>query len=290
MKNRLVVFIAAIAMLVTVVGCGGVETLAVEATRDLAYATSAAGTFRLDMFAPVEPGEWPIVIHYPGAAGTSAPAWLTEDVAARGAVVFVLQYPLGGPGSLLSGDGAVFRAYGDSAACAIRFARARASEMGSTDPRVVITGFSWGAGIASHAALFGDALDSSWDGMADAGGPERQVRCEVAGGATGVDGLVGIGGSYDVFWGYEGFHEAGWMEKQNPDLWSRVEGRLRSRPDTKVRLVHGTADATISHDVSVAFESILSEAGFDVELALFDGGHGTPEDPAMEYVLELIEG
>ena len=56
-----------------------------------------------------------------------------------------------------------------------------------------------------------------------------------------------------------------------------------------MRLIHGESDSTIPLENSVAFEAVLAEAGYDVELVEFAGGHATPDDLAVETVMELLE-
>ena len=54
-----------------------------------------------------------------------------------------------------SGHGKGHRQMAETLACAIRFARARASDVGMDTAPAVITGFSLGGGVASHVALTG---------------------------------------------------------------------------------------------------------------------------------------
>ncbi len=147
---------------------------------------------------------------------------MVEGLVEEGAIVFVVQYALVRrvASSMLpdpSDHGANIRAMAESAACAIRFARAQASQLGSDDPVVVLTGFSGGGGVAAHTALFGAALEASWDEYATEGGPPRQVECEVTDGSTHVDALVGMAGPYEAFVPtYDGKYGRAYQQERDP--------------------------------------------------------------------------
>ena len=76
---------------------------------------------------------------------------------------------------IFSDHGACFRVLGEMEACTIRFARARAAELGNADPTVVLASFSVGGGNAVHVALFGATLEERWDEFATAGGPPERL-------------------------------------------------------------------------------------------------------------------
>jgi predicted esterase len=258
------------------------------------------------MYTPTESGEWPVVIYFPGGSGAPTPPWITlsptgrvvidgSDLVMQGAIVFDVEYAFGHhpPRSfeeLIADRGAGHRAIAESAACAIHFARARASELGSESPVVVLAGFSLGAGVAARAALFGDGLEARWEEYAVArGGPPRQVDCEVTDGSTHVDAIVGAAGPYVTFVGYEGLSGREFMQERDPDLWEFLYGSIGENPDLRVRLFHGETDADVPYEVSVAFEAVLAEAGFDVQLTLFDGGHWEPSDLVVTTIIDAIQ-
>ena len=107
------------------------------------YATHAQRPLMLDMYVPAEPGGAPIVLFLPGGGGMGT--WVLEPLAEAGAIVFHVRSAqrAAEATTLLADHGAAARAQADSMACAIRFARARAAELGSDDPVVVLTSFSW---------------------------------------------------------------------------------------------------------------------------------------------------
>jgi hypothetical protein len=178
----------------------------------------------------------------------------------------------------------------DGAACAIRFARARASELGSDNPVVVLTGLSRGGGPATHAAMFGAALEARWDEYAAEGGPPRQVECEANEGSTHVDALVGVAGIYDVFVPiYDGKWGRVFQQERYPELWEFLSSSIGVNPDLKIRLIHGESDGDIPHENSVEFAAVLTDAGYDVgEVIAFDGGHWVPTELVIPTVMELI--
>lgn len=292
-----------------VAACGGdeaedpapttpVEDQAVaETDNDLVYATWDEGSLTLDMHAPAEPAGAPIVIHLPGRGGDDTPPSVVKDLVEEGAIVFVVQYPLVvNPGgsqaveAMLGDHGAGARAMAESVACATRFARARASELGSDDPVVAVTGFSLGGGVAAHAALFGAALEAHWDDYAAEGGPPRQVDCEVGDGSTHVDALVGMAGLYDVFVPiYDGKYGRAYQQERDPELWEFLSSSIGVNPDLKIRLLHGESDPGPSYENSVEFAAMLTDAGYGVgDVVAFEGGHWVPIELAGPTIMEVI--
>ena len=265
-----------------------------EVTGDLVYGTWGDEPLTLSMYAPAESGEWPVVILFHGRQAR-IPRYMPDDLVAHGAVVFdVEEYPFGdhpvNPAEALIADrGTGHRASAESAACAIHYARARASEQGSESPVVVLAGHSQGAGVAAIAALFGSGIEARWEEYAVArGGPPRQVDCEITDGSTHVDAIVGIGGPYGAFVGYEDPYGRDFMRERDPDLWEFLYGSIGENPDLRVRLLHGET-ATIPYEVSVAFEVLLAEAGYDVRLIPFDGGNWEPGDLFVPTIIDVIQ-
>ncbi len=269
--------------------------------KDLVYATweeatlAEEATLVLDMSAPVASSGAPIVIHLPGLGGHATPPQMVEGLVEEGAIVFVVQYALVRrvASSMLpdpSDHGANIRAMAESAACAIRFARAQASQLGSDDPVVVLTGFSGGGGVAAHTALFGAALEASWDEYATEGGPPRQVECEVTDGSTHVDALVGMAGPYEAFVPtYDGKYGRAYQQERDPEQWSFLSSSIGANPDLKVRLIHGESDSGPPPENSAEFAAMLAGAGYDVgEVIAFDGGHWVTTELVIPTVMELI--
>lgn len=280
-------------MMASVAACNGSQqdvaptTVVEEQSRvviefNLAYATYDGLALTLDLHVPADPTGAPIQIDGP------------REMAQEGAIVAVLQQGIPDPpdsddeGERFLGDhGAHIRAEGEAGACAIRFARARASELGSDDPRVVVAGFSHGGGIAAHVALFGASLDERWDEFAaTVGGPPSQVECMVPDGSTHVDALVGNAGTYDLYVPViDGLYGRTYQQERDPELQQFLASAVGIDPELTVRLTHGTSDPAIPVTNSAEFEAALADAGYDVQLTTFDGGH---EDPPAELRLEIF--
>lgn len=282
--------------LASVAACGGSQQEVTPTTvvdgqprvvieSNLAFATYEDLTLTLDLHLPADPAGAPIQIEGP------------REMAQEGAIVVVIQQGVPDPPDSPDGDdegmrflgdhGAHIRAEGEAGACAIRFARARASELGSDDPIVVVAGFSQPGGVAAHVALFGAALDERWDEFAaKVGGPPRQVECTVPDGSTHVDALVANAGTYDLYVPViEGLYGRTYQQERDPDLQQFLASAVGINPELTVRLTHGTADSAIPVTVSADFEAALADAGYDVQLTTFDGDH---ENPPTELSLEIF--
>jgi len=262
--------------------------------RDLVFATcndftSASGPhdLTLDLYIPADPIGAPIVIDAP----------FPEDLAQAGAMVVVLKDCVGDPPDAedegvrcLRYNGAHIRAQAEMCACAIRFARARASELGNDDPRVVLVGCSQGAGMMAHVALFGATLEERWDEFAAAGGPTCQVEGVVAEDSTRVDALVSTAGSYDLYVpAIEGFYGRTYQQSFDPVLQEFLASAVGANPQLVVRLFHGTRDPAIPVTVSTDFEAALAAAGYDVQLTTFEGGHSfAPKDIGLGVLMEVL--
>ena len=177
----------------------------------------------------------------------------------------------------------------EALACAVRFARG--SEYGSETAPLVLTGFSANGGPPSHVALAGESFDRVWEAYEESGGgPPAQYDCAFSEASSRVDGFVGIAGNYDLFVGYEGLYGRDFLQEHEPDLWETLWGTVGLHPELRVRLIHGESDSAIPLENSVAFEALLDEAGYDVELIRFPGDHfDAPDDLVVETVMELLE-
>ncbi|MDJ0665448.1 MAG: hypothetical protein QNJ75_12925 [Acidimicrobiia bacterium] len=279
-----------------------VEGQIAETEGDLVYGTwveatlAEEATLTLDMRVPDNASGAPIVVHLPGLGGgyATTPPKMVEGLVEGGAIVFIAEYALVDRVSSAvlpdpSDHGANIRAMAESAACAIRFARARAAELGSDDPVVVLSGFSGGGGVATHTALFGAALDASWDAYSAEGGPPRQVECQVADGSTHVDVLVGVAGPYDQFVpAYDGKYGRAYQQERDAAQWEFLSSAIGANPELKIRLLHGDSDSSPPYENSEEFAAVLSDAGYDVELEAFEGGHWIPFDLIVPTIMEAI--
>ena len=267
---------------------------AVKVYKDLVYAigTKLGRSFRwrLDVYAPGEAGEWPAVLLLPGAGQRKGEyEALPRAIAEEGAIVFVADYPNMHPRVAIVSKGKGLREMAETVACALRCARARAPDFGSDSPTVAISGFAVGAGIGSHAALLGENVDSRWEEYAESrGGPRRQVECLISEGSTGVDVLVGVAGAYDSFMGLDGEFGRDFIQEKDRELWEMLNGTIGGNPDLKVRLLHSETDDVIPIEISGAFEEILADEGYDVELIPFEGGHSSPLEETVQTIIDVL--
>ena len=282
-----------------------VATMPITETKGLVYArglqpdnpnewnaTANAGVeWKLDEYAPVEPGTWPVavLVNWAGEA-RSEYTWtkFAQLLAAQGVRVYVIDYPDYQPPAANQEAGRGYREMADSIACAVRYARSRA-EAGQGEPvRTALVGFCLGGGAAAQVAVAGDALDSRWEEYAAAGGPPRQVACEMSEGSTRVDALVGSGGAYDVFLGFDGLYDDSFRQQNNPDMWQMFAAFVGENPDLKVRLLHSQRDPTMPFENSVLTQTILSAAGHDAELVVFGGFHEVPVNLTVQTVMDVL--
>jgi hypothetical protein len=264
----------------------------VTAVGNLVYATGRAADAETElMLILVHPAggseDVPMVIDVGG------PTVDPQALAERGVSVFLMQAPDLWSDVMLDADPTALRTMAEAVACAVRFARG--SEYGSETAPLVLTGFSRHGGTAAHVALAGESFDRVWEEYHESGGgPPAQWDCTVSEGSTRVDGFVGVAGAYDNVVGYDGTsydspYARDWLLEHEPDLWKMLWGTVGLHPELRVRLIHGDSDSTIPFESSAAFEAVLAEAGYDVELVEFDGGHGGPPDLVLETVMELVE-
>jgi acetyl esterase/lipase len=117
-----------------------VTPLPVAVTRDVVYMIPlgpAVVEQRLDVYAPGEPGAWPVVVFAHGLGEDKEDrAELSRAIAGQGAVVFTLDWPAVSPSQPVQ-----FREMEEALACAVRFARASASDYGGDPARVTLAGF-----------------------------------------------------------------------------------------------------------------------------------------------------
>ncbi len=257
--------------------------------KDLVFGSYNGVAMTLDLYLPAEPSGAPIVVEPP----------FPDDLAEAGAIVVGNVEGVGDPpdaddeGAGFLGDhGAHIRAQAEATACAIRFARGRASELGSDDPVVVVAGLSQPGGLAAHVALFGASLEERWEAFATTvGGPPRQVDCVVTDGSTHVDVLVDTAGTYDLYVPViEGLYGRSYQQDLDPELQQFLASAVGSNPGLTVRLFHDPADPAIPMTVSEDFEAALADAAYDVQLTSFTGGHNfPPKEISFDVFMEVLD-
>lgn len=153
--------------------------LQIEVIRDIPYTDQLA----LDVYKPIDPGPWPVVVALHGG-GQSKELFniFSKRIAELGAVVFTPTWRSSEPQSepltreiIIAGD--------EDAACALRFARAKAADFHGNPARVVVVGYSGGGTAGAVMALAGDDFNG---------------ECQVSGYSALPDVFVGIDGAYDL--------------------------------------------------------------------------------------------
>ena len=262
----------------------------IDVTNDVVFATSLYGDatkWKLDVYAPIRAGSWPVMLFTHGFGGNrKGYVALSQAIAERGAVVFTFDWPATVEDIALRDDGRGVREMIETAACAVRFAKARALQYGGDPERVTLGGHSYGGYIVAWVGLAGGQSDRLWDEFAsERGGPPPQVECVEPGGSARVDAIVAIAGGYNV-WDVPRYWE------KAPDLLALTDpyGRIGDDGDLRVRLIHGENDDLVPVSDAVSLNEALAEAGYDTKLTLWEGGHGVPIDLTVEQVLELSGG
>lgn len=267
--------------------------LPVTQTKDIVYAKRTKPKeypWHLDEYTPAETGNWPVVVFLHGMAGEKSDyEKFGYALAETGVTVFVISYPDTSPKAAIEGNARGYREMTEVAACALRFARARALEDGNNAPTLTIVGFSLGGGIGSYVALVEEDLQPRWEAYASArGGPATQTVCE-ADADIQVDALVGIAGVYSQFIGIEGKSKnETWIQAQDPDLWQMLHSAIGENQDLKIRLLSGKLDFSMPDEDPVALEAVLSDLGYNVELILMDAGHTVPQDLTIQTILHVV--
>jgi acetyl esterase/lipase len=155
-------------------------------------------------------------------------------------------------------------------ACAIRFARQRAPELGGDPARVTLVAHSFGGFPASVTAL------STHDFATD------EPECLTTTGDGRPDALAGVAAIY-------GFDHIGpeflatmlgGTRDEVPDAWAATDiallARVKQHPAPPVRLLAGTADLVAPIATADEFATLLRNAGIDVTVTTVEGAdHGT---------------
>jgi len=264
----------------------------VEVTEDIEYLKLLqpdAPVQELDVYAPTEPGPWPVVVVMHAwfqSKDTTAYSSIGEELAGRGAVVFVPQRR--SPCSMLSecaeDNGRDLREVHESWACAVRFARERAADYGGDAGWITVFGHE---STGLETALMGDEVQQVWDEFASKrGGPPPQTECLAGEDSAHVDAYIGYGGDYD-------FYER--LSESDPELWELTSpfgliGRGASLP---VHLVFGGMANPAYIEKAEEYQEDLVNAGYDATLTLLPEGRaeipwsGPDREELIQVILEV---
>jgi hypothetical protein len=261
----------------------------VEVTKDVEYVTLLqpdAPVQQLDVYAPTEPGPWPVVVVMHAwfqSKDTTAYSSIAEELAGRGVVVFVPQRR--SPCSMLSecaeDNGRDFREVHESWACAVRFARERAADYGGDPGWITVFGHD-SSGL--ETAFMGDDVQQAWEEFAsNRGGPPPQTECVAVEASARVDAYIGYGGDYD-------FYER--LSESDPDLWELTSffGLIGRNPSLPVHLVFGGMANPAYIEKAEEYQEDLVNAGYDATLTLLPEGRAEIpwSGPDREELIQLI--
>jgi acetyl esterase/lipase len=226
---------------------------------------------RLDVYAPSEPGEWPVVIAYHGGLGTPKEVMgrLARSVASYGAVVFVPTWRTTVSPILQQGA--------EDAACAIRFARKYAVEYGGVPDRVIGAGHSAGAWVAALMGLIGD--DFAGD-------------CLVEGGSGYLDGIVALEGPYNL----TSFSKSMFsFQLASPEFWEKMSpvlypAQITPREGVEYHIFASDSLPPSKREDTDAFFSALQDAGYSAQLTVLHNiPHPEFDKPLPETVQAILD-
>ena len=226
----------------------------IETTKNIIYANVDELPTELDVYAPSDPGPWPlVVVVHGGSQDRSYFVELTEAIASQGAVVYNIDVEFTIPQLP-----AIKRI-----ACAVRFARATAADYGGDPGWITLVGNSAGADAGAVAALAGDDFDGD---------------CVVTDTSALPDALIGFEGAYHrATTVINSAIDHTYLKDEDPELWEAINpySHIGGNPDLQIRLVHGDDDDTnwsdIPPEVSIDFHQALADAGYDVEFTILEG-------------------
>lgn len=226
-----------------------------------------SGPFLMDVHVPEGPGPFPVVVTFHGASGgKAAMSELAATLAEHGFLVFNAEWLA--PIRPLTAA-AVERSF-EAAACALRFADARARDFGGDASSLTVIGLSAG-GLAGAVVVLG--------------GDEFEGECAAPRGTPDVSLFVGLEGQY------VGATEGGGLSaaaQEQPELARRLDPRtyLARAGDIRVVLFLGDRFTPAVRPAELFMEA-LEAAGMEVELRRATGPHRA--STFTRGVLELLQ-
>lgn len=249
----------------------------VKVARDMTYTLPlqpGAHEWLIDVYVPAAAGDWPAVVVMEGALTRQSYGHqiLAQTIAEQGAVVFVASLSdVEGTEMFTRDNGAGLREDMENGACAVRFARATASQYGGRSDRVIVIGSRGGGWTGLMISLIGDDVERVWDEFAARrGGSPRQLECTAGDGVSGrPDALIGYAGAY--LW----FDQ---VKNEDPDLFKVVDPNsyIGSNRDVVLRLIQGERDVIAPKWHTELVEQLhqaLIDAGYDATWQLADAPH-----------------
>ena len=246
--------------------------LETNVARDIAYTSEQ----KMDIYSPITPGDWPIVVVLHGGGSTKSEVQgISQAIAQRGAVVFAPQYRSSEP--LLPSD--TITQGPEDAACAVRFARAKAAGYGTNPtPRLILVGHSAGGAIGMTVMLAGDDFKGD---------------CLINEGSALPDAFVGLDVPYDIL----SLHSPDNLRKAPMEQWRLLTpfsyvDRKPIRQNVSFYLLCGVEDGL--RQMGLRMHQALQAAGYPSYLAFLPGvSHvmmaSASTKPVLSVILEAMQ-
>jgi acetyl esterase/lipase len=216
-----------------------------------------------DVFYPVDPGPWPVIVILPGGplplGGRANYSGFAQMLVGQGAVVFVADYR-----SSPDFGGGWPETFGD-VACGIRFARVNAATYGGDPTRVTLVAHSFGGFPGGVVA------------MSPTGFTSTSADCLTPAGSGSPDAFGGVAGVYTLDAIQESFLERffGGSRDVVADAWDAADiVKLAQQPDARdipLRLVAGTNDGAAPVARATALSTTFEAAGREVRAVTIQG-------------------
>jgi pimeloyl-ACP methyl ester carboxylesterase len=287
----------------------GDETPAFTETTNIVYRTVDGVELLMDVFTPAGEGPWPMVVSFHGLSGVGkddgGTVPVAEAAATDGMVVFTPTWIAGDPFPITR---ATFDGWDDTVYCAVAFAQEIATEYGADPTTTVVDGFSAGAGAALlyasqeprvgsvegcetgeaptavngfvigdaeawlHSPNFDEAFQLETADMQDRLG--RLIGPDTWDQATDVGFFIWVSESFGGPRPIDDPNAPGWFTQRDPD--GSIEADLE-------RLGYLDDGGVTYVEAGELLGLRLSEAGFEVSVDRYPGGH-TTSDKVPEIV------
>lgn len=241
-------------------------------TSDIPYTSEMT----LDVYAPAEPGSYPVVVAFHGGSLTKLSfKKLGTELAGKGVVVFAIDWhsnpPISAEEYLLGWE---------DAACAVRFARQFAAEYQGAPSRIIVIGHSAGGAVGAAITLAGDQFSGD---------------CLAEEGSALADGFVGLDGGYPIL----NYISNTVKEEVPEDVVNQIDpfyalANQHAREDVEFILFVGD-EAEDLVTASEDFYQALIDRGYPAELIyLPDTSHTAiinfPRPESVEAIIHLAYG
>ncbi len=256
-------------------------TLTTEITNSIVYANVDDTLTRLDVITPSQQGPWPMVVLVHGFNQNRFEfEHLARAIASHGAVVYNTDVEFSVP----------FLPSIERLACAVRFARASATDYDGDPDSITLVGHSAGAASGLVVGLAGDDFKGDC------------IESDVS---AIPDAFVGYEGPYDfITVNYGGVVNHTYLKQTDPVLAEALNpySHIGRNPDLQIHLIHGDdVDSLwyeVKPEVSNDMHQALVDAGYDAELTVLEGA--THRDLSSQYsevfavtiqeVMEFVHG